>query len=240
MTKTYSDNSVRVKKFNVITKDGEEFYQETPEWIAFKNKKKAEKIIQGGNLPPHVIDLSFNDLIKMKDKVNKLETYISRFEEKFKHVHLYFWSLKNGTQKTTTASILAKELALLGYSVVLILMSDLSKLLTKEGFEEDANEEINRYLEVDFLIIDDSFDSKKITVYKSGYQIPFIDTFLRKRLESKRKATCFTSNVSLSDIDEKVFGVSLVKLLERSILDPWEFTVPFSVRNDFNPEDLWS
>lgn len=240
MTKTFSDKSVRIKKYDIVEKDGEEFYYETPEWISYKNKKKAQKIIEQGNLPPHVIDLSFDDLVKMEDKVKKLKSYVLRFDEKFKHVHLYFWSSKNGTQKTTAASILAKELALSGYSSEFILMSDLSKLLTKEGFEDDANEEINRYLNTDFLIIDDAFDSKKVTVYKSGYQIPFIDTFLRKRLETKRKATCFTSNVSLSDMDEKTFGVSLVKLMERSILDPWEFSVSFSLRNDFNPDDLWS
>lgn len=240
MTRTHTDSSIRVKKYNVVIKDGEEYYQETPEWSAYKNKRRAEKIVKGGGLPPHVINLSFDSLIKMSEKVDKLKSYVLRFDEKFRHIHLYFWSPRNGTQKTTTASILAKELALSGHRVEFILMSDLSKLLTKEGFEDDANEEINKYLNTDFLIIDDAFDSKKVTVYKSGYQIPFIDTFLRKRLETKRKATCFTSNVSLSDIDEQTFGVSLVKLMERSVLDPWEFTVPFSLRNDFNPTDLWS
>ena len=40
-----------------------------------------------------------------------------------------------------------------------------------------------KYLECDFLIIDDSFDKKKATIFKSGYQIPFLDEFLRTRLE---------------------------------------------------------
>lgn len=240
MIKTHKDGSLRIKKYSVIEKDGEEYFVETPEWKNYKNKKRTQKVITQGNLPPHVIDLSFESLIKMNDKIDKLKTYVSRFDEKFKSIHLYFWSTKNGTQKTTTASILAKELALSGHSVKFVLMSDLSKLLTKEGFEDEANDIINEYLNTDFLIIDDAFDSKKITVYKSGYQIPFIDTFLRKRLETKRKATCFTSNVSLENIDRQIFGESLVKLLERSVLDPWGFTVPFSLRNDFNPEDLWS
>lgn len=240
MTTFYKDDSHRVKKYRVIEKNGEEYFVETEEWKSFKNKKRTEKILSNGNLPPHVIDLHFQDLVKMEDREEKLKSYVSRFSEKFKHIHLYFWSSKNGTQKTTTASILAKELALSGFSVEFILMSDLSKLLTKESFEEDANDEIDKYLNTDFLVIDDAFDSKKITVYKSGYQIPFIDTFLRKRLETKRKATCFTSNVSLYSIDEKVFGVSLVKLLERSILDPWEFNIPFSLRNEFDPNELWS
>jgi len=240
MTKFFKDHSARIKKYDVIEKDGEDYFIETQEWVDYKNKRKTEKIISKGNLPPHIIDLSFDDLIKMNDRVDKLKMYVLNFDEKFKHIHLYFWGSKNGTQKTTTASILAKELALSGHSVEFILMSDLSKLLTKEGFEEEANDEINRYLNTDFLIIDDAFDGKKITVYKSGYQIPFIDTFLRKRLETKRKATCFTSNIPLSKIDSDIFGVSLTKLLERSIFDPWEFTVPYSLRNDFDPTSLWS
>jgi len=240
MTKTFVNDSSRIRKYNIISKDDDEYFVETLEWKQYKLQRKTLRLIEKGNLPPHVMDLTFGNIVRMEERVEKLKKYINEFETKYKSIHLYFWSRANGTQKTTMASLLAKELALIGNSVEFILMSDLSKLLTKEGFEDGANDEISRYLNVDFLIIDDAFDSKKITVYKSGYQVPFIDTFLRKRLETKRKATCFTANVSLSDIDENVFGISLKKLMERSILDPWEFTTSYSVRNDFDPQDLWS
>lgn len=238
MNKYFIDGSLRIKKFLIKENDEETTYQYTPEWIAYQKSSRLKEKLSHSDLPSNVKNFSFDNLFELKGIKSKLTKYTNFFSEKYSSIHLYFWSKENGTQKTTTASILGKELLLKGYSVQFILMSDLTKKLTKQDFEE--NLEINKYLISDFLIIDDSFDAKKMTVYKSGYQIPFLDTFLRTRLEVKRKATCFTSNVGLNQIDTNIFGASLVKLVQRSIIDPFHFDTPFSKRNDFNPDNLWN
>ena len=230
----------RLQKYEIIEVDGEEILKETAEWSQFKSEKMLFHKAKKSSIPEHALGLTLDDLINLKDIQRKLTKYIDEFETKYKSIHLYLWSKQNGTQKTTAASIIAKDLILKGYSVEFILMSTLSKMLTKESWEDEADSQIKKLESCDFLVIDDSFDPKKITLYKSGYQVPFLDTFLRNRLETKRKATCFTSNVALNRLDEEAFGTSLVKLIQRSIIDPFEFTIPYSKRNDFNPNDLWS
>ena len=43
----------------------------------------------------------------------------------------------------------------------------------------------------------------------------------------------------MEEIDESVFGVSIKKLMMRSIKDPFHFGTSYSMRNDFNPDTLW-
>ena len=74
----------------------------------------------------------------------------------------------------------------------------------------------NKLLTSDFLIVDESFDKSKITLYRSGYQIPYLDNFIRERYESRRKPIIFVSNIKPNDIDENLFGRSLKDLIVRS------------------------
>lgn len=236
------ESKLRVKKFNIgINKDGEEIREETQEWRDYKNEKRAELLLSKSNLPPHVVNLSLDDYIgEDRDKLKKLKIYVEKFEEKFNRIHLYFWSKENNTQKTTTASTVGKLLLEKGFSVQFVLMSNLIKLLSQESFRDDFVDELNTYRDCDFLIIDDSFDSRKATIFKSGYQIPFLDEFLRTRMEVNRRAICFTSNLSIEEIDDKLFGVSLKNLIKRNIPDPFFFASSYELRNDFQIEDLWS
>jgi DNA replication protein DnaC len=235
------DNRLRIRKYDIQEIDGESVYVETPEWKEYKNSQKTLYYLSGSNLPPHVAKLSLDDYIgKDRDKIDKLKLYVEKFEEKFHSVHLYFWSKENGTQKTTTASIVGKLLLEKGKSVQFVLMGYLLKVLSEEKFNPEVTETINKYRNCDFLIIDDSFDKKKATIYRSGFQIPFLDEFLRTRLEVQRRATCFSSNFSIPDIDEEVFGSSMRSLIKRAIPDPFLFSSSYELRNDFNVDDLWS
>ncbi len=238
----YIGDGVRIKKFKKETlENGEEILKETFEWSEFKKKKKMELLISNAGIPFDSLELSLKDYIgKDSDKIEKIELYIKKFKEKFKHVHLYFWSLENSTQKTTMASILGKELLKQGFRVQFVLMNRLIKLLSEENFEEGHSKILDPIRKCDFLIIDDSFDKKKATIYRSGFQIPFLDEFLRTRLEIEKKATCFTSNIPIDSIDEGTFGISLKSLLKRSIKDPFHFSSSIELRNDFNPDQLWS
>lgn len=240
MDSFYKGKGVRIKKYECKEINGEEVLIKTNSWKKFQEKELNRIKFKKTSLPYHVLDLSLEDIIEEKKYVENLKKYVNNFEEKYKSVHLYFWSENNGTQKTTTAGIVGKELLFKGFNVEFILMSKLSKVLTQESFEDGQEEVVKNLVECDFLIIDDSFDPKKITIYKSGYQIPFLDTFLRMRLEQKRKATCFTSNFSPKEIDIEKFGLSMNKLINRQIIDPFHFTTPFSKRNDFNVNNLWS
>lgn len=237
----YIDDKVRIRKFNIVEIDGESTYVETKEWKDYKLKKRVESLVIQAGLPLHVKTLTLDDYIGSdREKIDKLKLYLEKFEEKFKNIHLYFWSKENGTQKTTTASIVGKMLLEKGYSAQFVLMSTLLKMLSEEKFEEGHVSTLNSYRSCDFLIIDDSFDKKKATIYRSGFQIPFLDEFLRKRLEVDRKATCFSSNFSIDEIDEETFGKSLKNLVKRSISEPFLFKSSIELRNDFDPSDLWS
>lgn len=223
-------------------KIGDETYLvKSPEWIAEQNKILTERRIRLSNLPIHVTDLSLKSYISEDRTIpRKLDLYVSEFDNKFKNIHLYFWSHENGTQKTTMAGIVAKLLLDKGKKVCFVSMGDLLKNLQSEQFDEEAASVVCLYKSCDFLIVDDSFDKRKATMYKSGWQVSFLDQFLRYRLETVRLATCFTSNFAVDEIDESVFGIGVKKLVQRSIPDPFHFDVLYQQRNHFNPNDLWS
>jgi len=165
----------------------------------------------------------------------KIKKYVSDFE-RFKTVSLYLWSKGNSSQKTTVAKNIILELLLSGYECRFVLMADLLTLLQKEAFGDAAiAAEIAGLRAVDFLVIDDAFDPRKATLYKSGYQFSFLDTFLRYRLETVNKATCFTSNVPISEIG-KTWTPSIMSLVQRSVPTPMEFC---DYLNDFKKEDIW-
>lgn len=221
--------------------DGEIYLVKTKEWAEKQEEALYESRFARTGLPIHVRNLVLKDYIGTNRSIpRKLTKYVGEFDTRYRNIHLYFWSHDNGTQKTTMASIVGNLLLKKGFSTRFILMGDLLTLLTDLNKGEDSSERRQDLLDCDFLIIDDSFDKKKATIFRSGYQISFLDIFLRDRLERLRKATCFTSNFSIDEIDEEVFGVSLKKLVKRSVPDPFEFSVLYSDRNDFDINTLWS
>lgn len=230
-----------IKKYEEITIDGETYVRRTKDWIEYQKEEFLKTRLGRSGIPMYVENMtldSYVDPTGIDTNLPKIRKYLSEFSTRYKDINLYFWSHENGTQKTTTASILGKCLIDSGMSCRFVLMGDLIKMLSAMN-EEIDNELVDQWRDCDFLIIDDSFDKKKATIYRSQYQISFLDQFLRKRLEIDRRATCFTSNFSIEEIDDSVFGISLKNLIRRSIIEPFEFKVPYSMRNDFNPNDLW-
>ena len=221
--------------------DGEIYLVKTPEWQEAQTQALFESRFRASGLPVHVKNLSVRDYIGTNRSIpRKITKYINCFDSRYNSLHLYFWSHENGTQKTTMASIIGKELLKRGKMVRFILMGELLSLLTDLDRKEEAQDLRSQLLESDYLVIDDAFDKRKATIYRSGYQISFLDIFLRERLEVKKKATCFTSNFSVDEIDEDVFGQSLKKLVIRSVPEPFVFDVLYTDRNDFDPNSLWS
>ncbi len=147
--------------------------------------------------------------------IGRLRKYINNFE-KVKDCVLYFYG-GNSTQKTTVASWVGKKLLLKGYTVKFILMNDLIKKLTAFTTEEQLASDLDKYKSCDLLIVDEAFDKSKVTIYKSGYQIPFVDSFLRERI-SLGKGILFVSNVAYSDIASEGFSPSLQALISRNVV----------------------
>ena len=145
---------------------------------------------------------------------------------------IYLWG-PNGCQKTSMVQALGKELVAKGYTVQYTLMSSLITNLVSDFSESESAKEkkeyfINRCMDCDFLIVDEAFDLKKMTMYASGYQIPYLDTFIRTRFEINGKSIIFVSNVSPKSIGDVPmskkgepfnpgFGMSLQNLIERNV-----------------------
>jgi DNA replication protein DnaC len=215
---------------------GQEYVVPTEHGIQEQRRIRLKFLLRDAGIvaPTHTIEQ-----YKGEDKfenIPKIKKYITEFE-RFRNVNLYFWSRGNASQKTTIAKNIIVELSLKGYTCQFILMADLLSLLQTETFNSGTeSDSINMLRSVDFLVIDDAFDPKKSTLYKSGYQFSFLDTFLRYRLETLNRATCFTSNVPVEEI-VKSWTPSIASLVMRSVPTPMEFT---DYMANFKSEDIWA
>jgi hypothetical protein len=225
---TFELNGREIPRFDTVEgPDGPELI-ETVDWHNFIRKKRQRDMMTIANV--YEPDKTY---IGDDGVMTKIHTYIDKFTS-IGYPSLYLWSMKNGTQKSTVARYLGRELIKKDFLAHMLLMSDLVAALTRRGFDDEDHWLLERIEAVDLLIIDDSFDPKKITVYKSGYQVPFLDTFLRRRLEAIRKPICFTSNISIDSISD-TFGNSIRSLVRRS-------TAPIEMNseiNDFDVKKLW-
>lgn len=146
------------------------------------------------------------------NNVKRLQKYVDRFinekDEKtleaLKSSCIYIYG-PNGTQKTTIGNWIGYEMIRNHKKVRYFLMNDLIKLLLDNDFSNKENQEkIDKILDCDCLIIDESFDSDKVTIYQnSKFQFPFLDTFLRNRIQGKNKGIIFISNVKMEEIDSE-------------------------------------
>ena len=158
---------------------------------------------------------------------------VAESPEKFLYKKMIYIYGPNGCQKSSMAQALGKELILKGYKVQYILMDNLmtnliSSFSDTDKMKEDKEYKINKCMDCDFLIIDEAFDLKKSTIFASGYQIPYLDNFIRNRFEINKKSIIFISNVLPRDIasippsrpketPREGFGQSLQSLVERNV-----------------------
>lgn len=205
-----------------------------------KHKKRQENImlkakLAQSSLPIRHVPFDFYIGEDINGNIPKFEKYLNEFDSKFKSVNLYLWSAENGTQKTTMAQSIGCELVKKGFTVQFILMDKLVKLLMQEPFSDSFIRKLELCRRADLLIVDDAFDPKKVTLYKSGFQLPYLDTFLRERIEGDRKAIIFTSNVSILNIGD-YFGKSIQELVNRS---SYAFHMNDYASSVNNFESLW-
>jgi chromosomal replication initiation ATPase DnaA len=152
------------------------------------------------------------------DDVAALQLLVAEFDAKFADKMIYMWG-GNGTQKTSLAVYVAQQLIKSSHKVYYTLMESLMVALLPDFDNNDANKKqlVDKALNADLLIIDEAFDKSKFTIYKSGYQIPFLDRFLRERFDINRKAVLFVSNKQPEEISSQGFGDSLQSLVTRNV-----------------------
>lgn len=148
--------------------------------------------------------------------VYNLKNYIARYKEPaYQEASIYMWG-PNGTQKTFLAQWLGIEMLRNKRTVKFMLMN---RLLQKLSSNFDSDPELQAFrqelLDVDVLILDESFSKDKVTLYKGGYQLPFLDSFLRERCDALKKGVIYISNNSPQDISEQGFGASIQDLVIR-------------------------
>lgn len=188
-------------------------------WV---QEQKLTLELSKSNIHP---DYTFDDYVGSKSlkDLNALRKVASN-PEKFKYKTMIYVYGGNGCQKTSMVQALGKVLIEKGYSVMYEKMDDLINALIvgNQSFEDSTKEEkeyiVKRCTECDFLIIDESFDKKKVSLYNSGYQLPFLDNFLRSRFEISKKSIIFVSNVKQTSISTEGFGPSLQSLIVRNTM----------------------
>src|SRR5579872_2288259 len=154
---------------------------------------------------------------KSLENVARLKKYAAGFSTNFSGAMVYIYG-PNGTQKTTLAHWVGASVISQGKSVKFILMQNLLKLMTGNIFNSDEgmSEELEALEKVDLLIVDESFSKDKVTIFKSGYQIPYLDQFIRDRIEGQRKGIVFISNTAPDQLESQGFSKSLQDLVSRN------------------------
>lgn len=184
--------------------------------VNWRKSLELEYAYEKANL---MTEFTFNDYKGTKSLNDKkaLESIANNFE-KFSNRKMIYLYGTNGTQKTSMSFALGRALVEKGYKVYYLLMQELLNNLLPDFNQSDENKKaiITRYQEADFLIIDESFDRNKVTLYNSGYQIPFLDNFLRSRFDINRGSIMFVSNIKPEDISSQGFGDSLQNFIIRN------------------------
>jgi DNA replication protein DnaC len=225
-------------KYKLIEQDGEEMAVLTPEWkehLALLEIKRYLAATGIDVIPNYGLDSYVGE--DRNKNIPKLKKYCEEFDTKFNRVHLYLWSTVNGTQKSTCAKDIIVRLAGKGIQGYFVLMDDLLHWLMKAERDEAADAKVKVWQNASFLVIDECFTKGQVTLFSTGYQKAFLNTFLKTRIEINRFATCFTANTPIDDIGE-MWGPSLQSLINRSIPTPMFFDDTIDV-SCFRNDDIW-
>ena len=225
-------------KYKIIKNEDEEIVIPTNEWKEHLNMLELKRYLglSGINeIPKYGLDSYIGD---DRDKnIPKLKKYCNEFQDKFHNVHLYLWSEINGTQKSTCAKDIVVRLAKQRIQGYFVLMDDLIHHLLKAERDDEVAYKVNLWQEAPFLAVDECFTKGQVTLFSSGYQKAYLNTFLKRRLEIYQLATCFTANTPIGSIGE-MWGASLQSLINRSVPTPMFFDDTVEI-SKFRNDDIW-
>lgn len=199
------------------TINGTQVLRECSCHITWRKERELDYKLEKANL---ISDYHFSDYrgTESLEDLKALEFMSNNFE-KFRYKKMIYVYGPNGTQKTSMIQALGKELIKKDYTAYYTLMQELiNNLMPDFGKDTDPAREafLKRCREVDLLIVDESWDKSKVTLYNSGYQIPFLDSFLRQRFELNKGSILFVSNRQPSEIGSQGFGESLQNFVTRN------------------------
>lgn len=185
--------------------------------IKWRQDQELTRKLEMANL---MSDYSFNDYrgTKSLEDLEALKS-IADSPEKFLYKKVIYVQGSNGVQKTSMCTVLGKELIKKGYSAQYVLMQDLLNNLIKSFNDKDQEIKdifIKKCLDVDFLIIDECFDKSKVTLFQTGFQLPFLDNFIRTRVDINKKSLILISNKLPTEIVSQGFGESLQNFITRT------------------------
>jgi hypothetical protein len=218
--------------------DGQEIAVPTEEWKEHLNLLEVKRYLLSadiGEVTPYGLDTYVGE--DQLNNIPKLKKYCDEFKTNFSHIHLYLWSRINGTQKSTCAKDIIVRLAKQSIKSKFILMDSLIKTILDAERDDGSKQKAKEWLSAEFLVIDECFAKGQITLFKSGYQIAFLNTFLKERLEVFRRATCFTANIPIEEIGQE-WGPSIQSLVDRSIPTPMLFNDTIK-KTTFRNIDVW-
>lgn len=166
-----------------------------------------------------LLQASFS-LYKGKDtnrNLDKIKKFCLQFKQRYAGLNLFF-SGRPGTQKTTLAKTMIKELIKQGVSCYYILANDLIELIIESSRDKEKKDFLNSILIVsDFLVIDE-FSADKIISFASGWQRKNFFPYIKYRLETIKKSTLFISNQTIDNIGS-YFEEAIQDLVMREVPD---------------------
>lgn len=158
-------------------------------------------------------DIYLDDKKRVK-LIKYIKEYIDIFntENELKGIYLHG---SFGSGKSYLLSALLNELSKKGFKCVNIYYPTMLKTL-KESFNEDFDSKFNILLNSDVILIDD-IGAENITSWSRD---EVLGTILQYRMDNK-KATFFTSNLSLEELEEHLKGtnISSDKVKARRIIE---------------------
>jgi len=212
-----------------IIKDGVAY--ETAKHRKLRIKRELSARMRTANIPTDMLDYnpdvdylgekSLNEVLKLK-KVLEWSSSTSERHVKLRELarkSMYYMYGVNGTQKTHLAWWLGKELCRNGETVYFTTMQAILQDLTNLELNKDPDSEVYRRIQkcknVQFLFLDESFDKSKVTIFKSNFQIPYLDDLIRSRTQSN-KANFFISNNKYNEIED-IVGKSIQDFVYRNV-----------------------
>jgi hypothetical protein len=149
---------------------------------------------------------SYKEIIKILNFLQEYDTDIL-----LHNICMYIYGIDQ-TQKTTVAQAVGLHFFRKGYSALYTPMKEFSSMVCKPFPRDEEAEKISEYMkraQATLLIIDDAFDKNASPVYDSGTQSPYIEAFLRERIDNKGKGVLFVSRVKPEEIKKNGYSDSL-------------------------------
>ena len=180
---------------------------------AWRDVVKGERLLSESGLPDYTYSIDGYLGDKSRASLEALKKLAREFpkNKEFQRAFVYVYG-PNGCQKTVVVDWVGKELCKRGVSVKFVPVSELSEKLRRSFVDDGSKVDLDYLQAADFLILDEMFDTRKTAV--TDWFIPFLDAFLRERVEYRKKAVLTMSNVAPNDISPK-FGESLKNFVVR-------------------------